>query len=134
LLSGRTSFRDCDEFTSGGFKVKDRAWADSVAGTYGPMVKMSPEMKNARFLEACMCACRVPEFETKRLLQNAARCREKLASFSTRDAYLTMLEEVYNFGRSKLFGLKAAAMMVMRERNPIQQSRKRAAEKRTKTT
>jgi hypothetical protein len=29
-----------------------------------------------------------------------------------------MLEDIYNFHRSKLVGLKAAAMMAMRERNP----------------
>jgi hypothetical protein len=118
LLAGTTSFNNCQEqFIDGTFKVKDRPWADTVAGIYGPLVVMSSHLKNTRFIEACMAVCRVPDFDPKRLLQGAARCREKLVSFSTRDAYLDMVEEVYNYGRKHLVGLKALAMMAMRERN-----------------
>lgn len=68
-----------------------------------------------------MSVCRVPDFDAGRLLQCAARCRERLVSYSTRDAYLGMLEEVYNFGRKQLFGLKSAAVMAMRDRFPIRE-------------
>ena len=57
------------------------------------------------------------------MLQNADRCREKLIAYSTRDAYLEMLESIYNFGRSKMLGLKVAALMAMRERNAVQVAR-----------
>jgi hypothetical protein len=118
LLAGTTSYGNVqDEFIAGKFKVKDRTWADAVAGIFAPMVRMRPEVNNARFLEACMAVCRVPEFDAKRMLHNAERCRDKLVSYSTRDAYLDMMESVYNFGRVKLFGLKVAAQIVMRERN-----------------
>lgn len=121
LLAGTTSFSNFDElFLTGKFKVKDRKWADSVAGIYGPITTMSSSMKkNARLLEACMAVCRVPDFDPSRLLSGAERCREKLLSFSTREAYLDMLETVYNFGRSKLVGLKSAAMMAMRDRSAV---------------
>lgn len=118
LLAGTTTFTNChSSFIDGTFKVKDRAWADSVASIYSPLVSMSKSVSNARFLEACMAVCRVPEFDGKRLLQNAERCREKLVSYSTRDAYLEMLEHIYNFGRGKLFALKIAAISAMRDRN-----------------
>jgi hypothetical protein len=118
MLGGTTHFKNVDPaYVNGQFKVKDRAWANDVAGIYAPMVEMAPRLRNKAFLSACMAACRVSEFEAKRLLQNASRCREKLVNYSTRDACLSMLEEVYNFGRSKLFGLKTAAEMTMRERS-----------------
>lgn len=118
LLAGTTSFSNVqDAFMDGSWKIKDRDWADAVAGTYGPLVAMSPVMKNARFIEACMAACRVSGFDAARLIAGAERCREKLVAYSTRDAYLDMMEAVYNFNRKNLVGLKAAAVMAMRERN-----------------
>lgn len=119
LLAGTTNATPIMEaFVNGTFKVKDRDWADQVAATYGPMVGLSAEIRSARFMEACMACCRVDGFDPERLIACAHRCREKLVSFSTRDAYLDMLEEVYNFGRKQLVGLKSAALMAMRERNP----------------
>lgn len=121
LLGGTTTYGNVAEaFVTGKFKVKDQAWADVVAWTYSSMLKLSTDLRNARFLEACMGACRVDDFDAKRLVQNARRCREKLVSYSTRDAYLVMLEDVYNFGRKTQLGLKAAATMVMRQRAAVQ--------------
>lgn len=120
MLAGTVSFHNIkNEFYTGQFKVKDHAWADAVANIYGPLVRMCPRVKKSAFVEACMAVCRVAEFDAKRLLGNADRCRDKMVSYSTRDAYLAMLEEVYNFGRSKLFGLKIAAIMAMKDRNCI---------------
>jgi len=120
LLAGTTTFSNVqNSFYDGSFSIRDRQWADAVAGIYGPLVEMSVDIRNARFVEACMAVCRVKEFDAKRLLQNAKRCREKLVSFSTRDAYLDMLEAIYNYGRKTLVGLKAEATMVMRERNAV---------------
>ncbi len=118
LMAGTTNFGNCQpQFLDGSFRVKDRDWAQAVAGIYGPMVMMAPALKTARFIEGCMAVCRVAGFDAKRLLVNAERCREKLVAYSTKDAFLDMLEEVYNFGRKQLVGLKVAAMMAMRERN-----------------
>lgn len=118
MLAGTTSFGNiANQYVSGAFRVKDRTWAADVAALYTPLVMLSKAVRNIRCLQACMAVCRVKEFECKRILQNAQRCREKLVSFSTKEAYLDMLEELYNFGRAKLFGLKAAATMAMRERN-----------------
>lgn len=120
LLAGTASFNNCqDSFIDGTFEVKDRPWADAVAGIYGPLAHMSSDLNNTRFIQACMSVCRVADFDAKRLLQGAARCRDKLLAYSTKDAYLVMLEEVYNYGRSKVFPLKVAATMAMRERCPM---------------
>ena len=120
LLAGQTRFNNCeDAFKDGTFKVKDRAWAEAVAGVYGPMAAMAPALKSARFIEACMAVCRVKNFDPQRLLDSAGRCREKLVAYATRDAYLDMLEVVYNFHRKNLFPLRIEALKVMRERNPV---------------
>lgn len=118
LLAGTTTFGNVQSaFIDGTWKIKDRSWAESVAKTYGPLVKLEPAMKNSRLIEACMAACRVDGFDINRMIENASRCRDKLAAYATRDAYLEMMEEVYNYGRKHLLGLKAAAVMAMRERN-----------------
>lgn len=120
LLSGTTSFTNVqDEFVSGKWKVRDQAWADSVAGIYVPLVEISSLLKSQRFIEACMAVCRVSEFNGERLIRNAQRCREKLINYSTRDGFLSMAEEVYNFGHKHMVGLKSLAVMAMRQRSPV---------------
>jgi len=130
LLSGTTSFGNCEQpFINGTWRIKDRAWADSVAGIYGPIGTMSPPLRKSTFLLACMAVCRVDGFDPARLLANADRCREKLVSYSTRDSYLEMLESVYNFGRKQLVALKNLAVMAMRERNTVENAKKKTVKK-----
>jgi len=118
LLAGTTTFSNVQrDFLEGKFKIKDRQWAGAVASIYGPFAAANKACRNARFIEACMAVCRVEEFRADRLLQNLGGCRDKLAAFSTRDAYLEMLELIYNFRRKSLFALKNEAIMAMRKRN-----------------
>lgn len=124
MLSGNTGYSNISEvFISGNFKVKDRVWADAVAGIYNPLAAMSPCIGNSRFMEACMAVTRVDYFDAKRLLAGAERVREKLVSYSTRDAYLQMLEDVYNFGRASknIASLKIDAVKAMHARNACKQ-------------
>lgn len=128
LLAGTTSFSNCSsQFVDGEFKVKDQKWANDVAAIYSPLILMSPALKSVRLVEACMAVCRVPGFDARRLLSCAKRCREKLIPYSTKDAYLDMLEEIYNFGHNKLVGLKSAAIMAMRERNAVSPKKGRSS-------
>jgi len=118
LLYGTTTFANIrGAFMRGTFVVKDRAWADTVASLYTTLTDLSREIKGSRFLEACMAVCRVDGFDPARLATGAKRCRDKLVAYATRDAYLDMLEDAYNFGRKTLFPLKIEALQAMRERN-----------------
>lgn len=129
LLAGTTSFGNVQpDVIDGTYKVKDRAWAEAVAAIHGPLVALSAERHNAKLLEACMAVCRVDGFDGKRLLENAGRCRDKLKSYALRESYLEMLEEVYNFGRKHLVGIKAAATMALRERNATVAAKKRKSD------
>lgn len=125
LLAGTTTWNNIQSaFIDGSFRVKDSAWANAVAGIYGPMAGMADVLRNKRFLEACMAVCRVKGFDPHRLLHGASRCRDKLVGYSTRDAYLDMLETVYNFNRTKCVPLKHEAKMAMRKRNPAKPKKK----------
>lgn len=121
LLAGTTSFGNIGEaFIAGKFKIKDRAWAESVAILYGGLIAISRSMVTKRCIDACMAVCRVEGFDPQRLIHGAQRNREALVSYSTRDGYLDMMESVYNFGRRQLFPLKINAIQAMRERTPVQ--------------
>jgi len=118
LLAGTASFSNIDaEFRSGEFVIKDQDWAERVATVYSQIAQLSSEVSNVRFLETCMALCRVESFDSKRLIQGAKRCREKLVAYANRDGYLSMCEELYNYSRSQLFPLKVEAQMAMRKRN-----------------
>lgn len=118
LLAGTVSWGNVkDAFHDGRFEVKDRQWADAVASIYNRLIALSTEIKNARCLEACMWVCRVDDFDGARLVSGGKKCRDKLVSYSTRDAYLSMLDEIYNHGRSKKVPLKFQAEEAMRSRN-----------------
>jgi hypothetical protein len=120
LLAGTASWGNVrQDFISGVYRVKDRNWAELVASIYVPFTKANKALRNARFIEACMAAGRVEGFDAERLIHGMERCRDKLAAFSTRDAYLDMLEIIYNFGRKTLFALKNEAVMAMRNRNSV---------------
>lgn len=121
LLSGTTSFGNIDDaFFRGTFRVKDRAWADRVGMLYSRMCGLNGAIRNMRFTEACMAVCRLKEFDPERMISCAERCREKLVSYSTREAYLDLLEEVYNFGRKSLVPLKMPAIEAMRKRSAVE--------------
>lgn len=121
LLWGTRQFTNIrDVFISGDFKIRDEEWATLVASVYSTFVSMSKDVRNNRFLEACMAICRVKTFNPDRLFKAAKRCRDKLVAYNNREANLTMLEEIYNFGKSRrlLVPLKIQATQVMDERNP----------------
>lgn len=120
MLSGTVTFGNVvDAFRNGKFKIKDLEWADQVGNLYSKLTSLSSDLKVSQVVEACMWLCRVKEFEAERLLGGAVRCREKLVKYSTRDAYLDLFEEVYNYGRStkNLFALKIASQKAMSARN-----------------
>jgi hypothetical protein len=120
LLAGTTQFTNTHgDYYTGNFKIKDQPWAETVAAIYGQIVKAAPRCRNARLIEAAMAVARVDKFDVQRLLGGIDRCREKLIPYATKEAYLDMLEEIYNYGRKQLVGLKVEAINAMRARNAV---------------
>lgn len=132
LLSGTASWKNIqNDFMAGKFRIKDRVWAENVTVLYSSTVALSKNVRSKHFIDACMACCRVEKFDIQRFLHGAERCREKLVPYSTRDAYLDMMESIYNFNRAtkNLVPLKHLAVQAMRERNAVYKTKKAKAEK-----
>jgi hypothetical protein len=128
LLSGTCNWSNVtDAFVSGKFTIKDAAWAECVGAVYSTMVAMSDNVRSVRFLEACMAVARVEGFDADRLLRSAKQCRDRLVAYSTRDAYLEMLEYVYNFHKQKTLPLKFLAIKAMHDRNAVKVAKAKKA-------
>lgn len=119
ILSGCQAISNIKpRFVAGEFKVKNRERAEVIGATYSALCNLNRKVRNARCLAAVYACAHVPTFDHKRLLAGAERCIDKLVSYSTNDAYLTMLEDIYNFGRKQREPLKIPAQNIMRQRNP----------------
>ena len=120
VMAGYTSLnvvkRDVE---MGTYRVKDREYAQRVASTYCPVVELEKSLLKDAFLDACMAACRVEEFEPKRFVDGAKKCRSKLVNYGDRDGFLQMMEDVYNHNRRTLFPLRIKAIEEMRSRRLI---------------
>ena len=118
LLMGRSACgNSLPRYYAGEFKVKEREQAAKIAGIYSQFCAMSKRVRNNNMINAIYAACLVPGFEPQRLLEGATRCPEKLISYSTREAYLMLVEDLYNFGRRQRVPLKIPAENAMRERS-----------------
>lgn len=121
LLAGVTTFGTvAHKFYAGEYKVTDREYARAVVAIYTPLIKIDKRLKHMQFLMACMAVARVKGFGAKRLLAGVDRARQKVVMFGSRDGYLAMLEELYNYGRGKptWVPLKLEAQKEMAARNP----------------
>jgi len=109
-------------FRQGEFTITGRKMADRVARLYAEFRQLSKAMSTRFFIAAIFAVCQVDGIDDHRLVKGARRCPENLVKYGSRDAYLTMLEHVYNFGRSRKEPIKIAAENAMRERNPIKRA------------
>jgi len=117
ILAGCSYLRDAkSSFRNGKFEVKDKEAANMIASTYMAMVSISRTLKTARFLEALAVVCRVKEFEPARFLKKAMLQQDKLGSYSTREAYVDMIESVYNYRAQKLVPLAILARQIMKNK------------------
>lgn len=105
-------------FASGEFVIKTPARAHSIAHVFSALVKLNRSVRNARLLEAIYAVSHIKEVEMQRIVEGATRCPEKLVAYGTKDGYLEMLEELYNFGRRVRVPIKIPAENAMKERNP----------------
>lgn len=119
LLSGSSHYSGevRRKFKTGDFQVSDYDFADRVAGVYVQLVALSPVVRSRNCLSAMIAAMRVSGFDCKRLIDGAKKRPEKLKSYATRECYLDMIEDLYNFNRSKLVPIKLPALQLLREKN-----------------
>lgn len=107
------------KFKAGTFEVRSTAHAETVARAYNRLGDIQKSIRNKKLIRALHMLVCVPGFDIERLLSGAKRQPERLVNFGTTDAYLSMLEDVYNFGRKVKEPVKIAAENVARAKNPI---------------
>lgn len=118
MLAGTTTYNNVESaFRAGTWRITDREWANRVASLNTELKSISTYRHSTKLLWPCMCLCRIPGFDSERLIRCAKLCRDRLIPYSTRDQYLKMLEEVYNYHQSNKIPLEFMAKQVMRERS-----------------
>lgn len=119
LLMGTISFNNIQhQFLSGDFVVRDRAYAETVATVYVAFKTFNRAMNGVHLIKAIASAARVEGFDAQRLIGNIPEHPGAQKKYSTRDAFLDMLEEIYNFRKKTPVALKFNAIQAMRARNP----------------
>lgn len=120
MLAGTTSLGNIkDAIEAGDYRITDRDFAERVAATYCPIIGMDKSLKKDSFLDACMACCRVTDFDPHRFVDGASKCRNRLVNYGDRDAFLQMMEDIYNFKKRSLFALRIKAIEAMRSRNVL---------------
>lgn len=107
-----------EQFKDGRFKIKSRDMADRVASLLAGLCVYNKKIKGRFLIAALFAVCLIEDFSDHRLLSGAKRQPELLMQYGSRDGYMTMLEYVYNFGRSSKYPLKINAENAIRRRNP----------------
>lgn len=105
------------KYLSGEYEVKTRGLADRVARLYSGISEGAKHIRTRFFINALFATVAISGLDDERLLSGARRCPESLIKYGNRDAYLTMLEYIYNFGRMNKFPLKIEAENAMNKRN-----------------
>lgn len=134
LLAGTITFNNVSEaFKNGSWKITDEEFATNVCSILNVFSKYGLNYNNRNMVDSVAACCRVKSFSSQRLIHAVGRCPEKIVRYSTREALLGMLEEIYNYGlgeKSKI-PLKFQAENAMRSRNP---ARKQDEAKKGKVT
>ena len=117
MLAGTIVFKNIEtQFHGGTFKVKNRELANRVGETYRSMVAIRRFLHNGNFLAALWACSHVDYFDSARLIEKATRRPEMLTQYATRESYIEMLEEIYNFNQRTRAPLKFDAQEIMRLR------------------
>lgn len=120
LLMGTVSFGNISaQFHRGEFVVKDLPYAELVSELAKAFSEFNEKMHGKHLIDALAAVARVCGFDKKRMLTNMKRCASLMRKYSNRDDFLTMLEDIYNYGRVGLVPLKLNAIQAMRDRRSV---------------
>jgi hypothetical protein len=106
-------------FKSGGFKVKDRGYANVCVRIYNLIREYAPESANRNAMAAIQACVRVPGFDVSRMIAAIKRRFDLLKRYGTRDAYLDVFQDIYNdhVRKNKCVPLKFNANQCLASRN-----------------
>lgn len=117
MLAGTTTWGNIStRFKDGTYRIKARDLAHRVMSIHSALAAVNHKTKGARLIEALWACCQVDYFDESRIIETVSRRPELLAPAGTRDAYLDVLTEIYNFGRKAKAPLRFDAEQAMKER------------------
>lgn len=102
----------------GEYKVTDRKVAELVATTALELQSITQMSRHTNFLNALVRCIRVREFLPSHFVEKARKCPAKLVPQADVQAYLRMIEEVYNFHSKNPIPVAFMANEVERKRSP----------------
>jgi hypothetical protein len=119
MLGGTIVFKNiAAKFHAGTFKVKTPEAARRAAECYRTICETKKGLRHNNLLCAVWACCHVDYFDENRIIETSQRRPELLSNCGSRDGFLQMLEEVYNFNRKTRAPLRFDAEEAMRIRNP----------------
>lgn len=104
-------------FKAGNFRVKNGELANRVAAIVGAASKIIPFSKEKSFVMAVAACCLVNGFSAHQFIEKVAKFPHMLTKQAGRDAYLEIIESVYNYASRKPIPLAFSARSEVRKRN-----------------
>lgn len=118
LLAGTIAYQNVyPQIKNGTYKVKDIAHAERVGSVLSQISQVYKNANKKPFIDAICSICRLKDVELTRLIENIKKHPHIMQPYGTRDTVLTMLEQIYNFGRRTLYPLAINAQNEMKRRN-----------------
>jgi hypothetical protein len=111
-------------FKTGTYRVTEAKFAQRVITFFNALSQLQTSLRNNTFLNACVSVHHVSIFNPDRLYRSAKRLPNALKSYSTKDAYLTMLEEIYNhhYSHEHKIALRMLANTAMAKRMAVKRT------------
>lgn len=119
ILGGTIVFQNLkDKFHAGTFKIRTPKTALRVARFYSDLCGLRKGVRNANLLAALWACCHVDYFDESRIIDTVTRRPDMFYNAGTRENFLELLENIYNFKRRAREPLAFDAAEAMRARNP----------------
>jgi hypothetical protein len=109
LLIGSNSGGSMTPFREGKLVIRNEAMAHKIAKTFREIVEIDKNLDKRMFLRAISYCVRIPGFDLDRLLQACKRHRQLLRNEPTCEAFLGMIESVYNYRNANKIPVKFEA-------------------------
>jgi hypothetical protein len=84
---------------------------------------MYPHLRTRFFVDALAACIALDDFDDERFLRGAKRCPEKALKYGARDGFLTMIEQMYNYGQRSQVPIRIPAENFARKRNPANRNK-----------
>lgn len=119
MLAGTQVFYNIRKaFHDGTYKTSAINNAYRVGECFNAICKATKGMRNAQLANALWACTFVDYFDESRLIEAVQKRPGMLSRQGTRDGFLQMIEEIYNFARKVRVPLKFDAEQAMRARDP----------------